>query len=170
MYNHLRSDADTFLDHSQVIWSQAMGDPKTPAGSSSRTKIHTEKLHGKYSWPVKVAIPRRGSFHSESISLPISFRETRSRVDIHYETYIRIRRSALRVHSKWVYPQSCFEDFTFIVTADWEPRYPTSRGSSQLHRAPYGNLLTQMRHPSRGPKRIRGVGWSWNLALCADPS
>lgn len=88
---------DDFLDHSHVIWSQARGDPKTPT-ESSNIEMHADKLHGKYSWPFKVPIPRQAtvkgstSAAAQTICLPATFSEKGSRVSIYYEMHLDIRR------------------------------------------------------------------------------
>lgn len=94
-----------FLDHSQVIWSQAMGDPKAPTESSNIEK-YTEKLNGKYSWPFKVPIPREIAGKSSTSSamqtfkLPATFSERHAKVGVHYEIRIHVRRSTFRADSK----------------------------------------------------------------------
>lgn len=95
-----------FLDHSEIIWSQAMGDPKTPTETSD-VKIYTEKLHGRYSWPFKVAIPRQVSGRRspnaaiQMFSLPATFSERgATRVGIYYEMHIDIRRTKFRANSQ----------------------------------------------------------------------
>lgn len=91
-----------FLDHSEVIWSQSMGDPKTPE-ESSNTEKYTEKLHGQYSWPFKIAIPHQvpgKSSAAQLFSLPATFSERATRVGIHYEMHINVRRTKLRANSQ----------------------------------------------------------------------
>lgn len=100
-----QAQEEIFLDHSQTIWSQAMGDPKVPAESSNIDK-YTEKLHGEYSWPFKIPIPRKvtgkssASTATQTFRLPAAFSERHTKVGVHYEMHIDIRRSTFRVDSK----------------------------------------------------------------------
>lgn len=89
----------TFLDQSQTIWSQALGDPKTPS-SDHEVHPYTDKLHGQYSWPFKLAIPRQATGktptgETSTYNLPATFSEGGAGVTVRYEMHVHIRRGKL---------------------------------------------------------------------------
>ena len=84
-----------FLNQSQVILSPTMGDPKS-SSSKKEAYLFTEKLHGQYSWPFKLTLPRHVTGKTvtgdtSTLNLPAAFGEKNAKIGINYEVHVCIR-------------------------------------------------------------------------------
>lgn len=99
----------TFWEHTLVLWSTEMGDPRAPfTGPSTSRGRSSAKLSGPYTWPFTIPLPASCNFSLRSkhppvqLRLPPSFSEKGAAQFINYDITVRVRRGALRVDSKCV--------------------------------------------------------------------
>ena len=104
MYSEMATDdfigqQGIFLNQSQVIWSPTMGDSKS-GSSKKEAHLFTEKLHGQYSWPFKLTLPRHitgktVTSDTSTFNLPATFGEKNAKISINYEVHVCTQKGKL---------------------------------------------------------------------------
>ena len=100
-------DHGIFLSISKIVWSRFMGDPRRYIPSATPSP-YNEKLNGDYSWPFSIKLPRSVKVPSkttlkgvlDTVVLPATFLEKRSRASVQYDIHLEIKRGRFRSDSK----------------------------------------------------------------------
>ena len=134
-------DLPPFLEITQRLWSNAMGQPKD--GSLAR-KLSNGKLSGHYAWPFAIQLPNEVAIQKDGgpmvFPLPPSYSSKGLSSYIDYKIQVIVRRSTLRVDNTYVPPRRlsppCSHSNDSLTTSFvYLPRSRAPQPSRLLHAA-----------------------------------
>ncbi|KAF9562006.1 hypothetical protein CPC08DRAFT_634774 [Agrocybe pediades] len=169
----------TFLDLSYTLWSQSSGKPPnsnglhqhtlSPTGliSSSSSSKFDGKLHGDYTWPFSIPLPKDVTLpygknnELKTFPLPQTFNERLAKGSINYEVYLRISRGKFQPDDR------ASVKFGFIPISRPPPFPPMRRLSYQENSPLLGPSADPEGWYSKGPITVAGHVGNHRLAHIA---
>ena len=109
-------ESKTFMHVSETLWDGTMGNPSEDGAfiPNNASTEHSRKLHGKYSWSFKIALPRTlemsskeekklgiGSLSGARLPPSLKQKHTEGSARIGYELVVRIKRPSLRFGNRF---------------------------------------------------------------------
>ncbi|KAF8896104.1 hypothetical protein BD779DRAFT_1667956 [Infundibulicybe gibba] len=146
----------TFVELSETLWTQAMGDPRNPAASGGDK--FSGKLLGDYNWNFSLKIPQETVVNRREgprvFKLPQTFAERHTRPSIQYNISARLSRGKLRTDYRRVYGVQA--SFGYVPTSQPDPPSPLRQLAYQENSPLMGPAIDPEGWQTLGSVNMRG--------------